>query len=125
MLLYYIFFLTLTNSQPCTNYSHSVRCEHRGGTGGEVNPDVTNRHGCSQAKCWVLPLQEVASRLENDALGSSSGLSALKQLDKKKKTTEEAFMKANEAETTYKACVFEANHRQHELERTKVLIAYP
>ena len=64
--------------------------------------------------------QEVASKLENDALGSSTGLSALKQLDKKKKLTDDAFMKANEAETTYKSCVIEANSRQNELEKTKV-----
>jgi hypothetical protein len=53
-------------------------------------------------------------------LGSSGGLAQHKQVEKKKKTTDEAFMKANEAETTYKSCVIEANHRQTELEKAKV-----
>lgn len=73
----------------------------------------------SEVFCY---LQETALKLENDALGSSSGLSALKQLDKKKKTTDEMFMKANEAETTYKSCVIDANMRQNELEKTKVVV---
>lgn len=44
----------------------------------------------------------------------------MKQVEKKKKLTEEAFMKATEAETTYKSCVIEANKTQAELEKAKV-----
>jgi len=34
--------------------------------------------------------------------------------------TEEMLTRATEAETTYKSCVFEANFRQSELEKSKV-----
>lgn len=64
--------------------------------------------------------QETTSKLESDALGSSAGLSALKQLDKKKKLTEDILIKANEAETIYKSCVLDANTKQHDLEKFKV-----
>ena len=47
-------------------------------------------------------------------------MSTLKQLEKKKKTSEDLYFKATEAETTYKSCVHEANVRQSELEKTKV-----
>ncbi|KAK7468187.1 hypothetical protein BaRGS_00036600 [Batillaria attramentaria] len=41
------------------------------------------------------------------------------KLEKRKKLEEEALHKAAEAETTYKACVAEANQRQRALEKTK------
>ncbi|XP_076440442.1 uncharacterized protein LOC143279954 isoform X2 [Babylonia areolata] len=42
------------------------------------------------------------------------------KMEKRKKSEEEAMHKSAEAETTYKACVAEANHRQRSLEKTKV-----
>ncbi|XP_070194646.1 rho GTPase-activating protein 45-like isoform X3 [Littorina saxatilis] len=42
------------------------------------------------------------------------------KMEKRKKSEEEAMNKSAEAETTYKACVAEANHRQRSLEKVKV-----
>ncbi|XP_033736742.1 rho GTPase-activating protein 45-like isoform X2 [Pecten maximus] len=65
-------------------------------------------------------VREQANKLEADMLSqSSSGTSALNKVDKRRKLEEEAMHKAAEAETTYKACVAEANCRQQELEKTK------
>ncbi|XP_021343685.1 mucin-5AC-like isoform X2 [Mizuhopecten yessoensis] len=65
-------------------------------------------------------VREQANKLEADMLSqSSSGISALNKVDKRRKLEEEAMHKAAEAETTYKACVAEANCRQQELEKTK------
>lgn len=64
-------------------------------------------------------VREQANKLEADMSQSSAGTSALSKVDKRRKMEEEAMHKAAEAETTYKACVAEANSRQQELEKTK------
>ncbi|KAK3090367.1 hypothetical protein FSP39_011249, partial [Pinctada imbricata] len=62
--------------------------------------------------------RELACKTESDMLAqSSSGASS--KVDKRKKLEEDAMHKAAEAETTYKACVAEANNRQQELENVK------
>ncbi|XP_063441342.1 rho GTPase-activating protein 45-like isoform X4 [Mytilus trossulus] len=67
--------------------------------------------------------KEQASKLESDMLSQSSA-SALTKMDKRRKLEDDAmhrkvFHKAAEAETTYKACVVEANTRKTDLENTK------
>nr|XP_006813177.1 PREDICTED: rho GTPase-activating protein 29-like [Saccoglossus kowalevskii] len=60
--------------------------------------------------------RDMAIKTESDTLGSSSGHA---KLEKKKKAEEEAQRKADDAATMYKACVFEANRKQGEMEDTK------
>ncbi|XP_052066324.1 rho GTPase-activating protein 29-like isoform X2 [Mytilus californianus] len=62
--------------------------------------------------------KEQASKLESDMLSQSSA-SALTKMDKRRKLEDDAMHRAAEAETTYKACVVEANTRKTELENTK------
>ncbi|KAH3849164.1 rho GTPase-activating protein 45-like isoform X2 [Dreissena polymorpha] len=62
--------------------------------------------------------RELSQKTETDGLSLSSGTSATK-IDKKKKAEDEAMHKAAEAETTYKACVAEANNRHRDLQNTK------
>ncbi|XP_067938057.1 rho GTPase-activating protein 45-like isoform X2 [Watersipora subatra] len=67
-------------------------------------------------------VKDTTSKMENEALGSSLGQANTKQLEKKKKATDDMYLKAAEAETTYKSCVHEANVRRTELEKTKGVI---
>ncbi|XP_063441324.1 rho GTPase-activating protein 45-like isoform X2 [Mytilus trossulus] len=62
--------------------------------------------------------KEQASKLESDMLSQSSA-SALTKMDKRRKLEDDAMHRAAEAETTYKACVVEANTRKTDLENTK------
>ncbi|XP_056017736.1 rho GTPase-activating protein 45-like isoform X5 [Ostrea edulis] len=63
--------------------------------------------------------REQSCKVESDILDKSSSSSALSKMDKRRKVEEEAMHKAAEAETTYKACVAEANSKQQELAKTK------
>ncbi|XP_062600737.1 uncharacterized protein LOC134262375 isoform X2 [Saccostrea cucullata] len=63
--------------------------------------------------------REQSSKVESDLLDKSNSSSILSKMDKKKKVEEDAMHKAAEAETTYKACVAEANSKQQELGKTK------
>ncbi|XP_061175377.1 uncharacterized protein LOC133184348 isoform X2 [Saccostrea echinata] len=63
--------------------------------------------------------REQSSKVESDLLDKSNSSSVLSKMDKKKKVEEDAMHKAAEAETTYKACVAEANSKQQELAKTK------
>nr|XP_022319844.1 uncharacterized protein LOC111122377 isoform X3 [Crassostrea virginica] len=63
--------------------------------------------------------REQSSKVESDLLDKSSSSSALSKMDKRKKVEEDAMHKAAEAETTYKACVAEANSKQQDLAKTK------
>ncbi|XP_071835793.1 rho GTPase-activating protein 45-like isoform X3 [Apostichopus japonicus] len=58
------------------------------------------------------------AKSENEAMNTSSGSHSAK-LDKKKKLEEDNLVKAQEAETTYKACIHEANAKQQELLKVK------
>ncbi|KAL3867788.1 hypothetical protein ACJMK2_040635 [Sinanodonta woodiana] len=67
--------------------------------------------------------KELAQRVESDKLqsslsGSQQSISSSK-VDKRRKSEEEAAHKAAESETTYKACIAEANSRQQDLQKTK------
>ncbi|XP_041360418.1 rho GTPase-activating protein 45-like isoform X2 [Gigantopelta aegis] len=61
----------------------------------------------------------VSRQLEFDKARELTQKADADKHDKRKKLEEEAMHKAAEAETTYKACVAEANHRQQELEKVK------
>ncbi|KAK3611717.1 hypothetical protein CHS0354_037293, partial [Potamilus streckersoni] len=67
--------------------------------------------------------KELAQKVESDK--SQSSMSGSQQsitsskVDRRKKSEEEAAHKAAESETTYKACIAEANNRQQELQKTK------
>eukprot|EP00105_Crassostrea_gigas_P014982 XP_011431846.1 PREDICTED: uncharacterized protein LOC105331398 isoform X1 [Crassostrea gigas] len=63
--------------------------------------------------------REQSSKVESDMLDKSNSSSVLSKMDKRKKLEEDAMHKAAEAETTYKACVAEANSKQQELAKTK------
>ncbi|XP_023933101.1 rho GTPase-activating protein 45 [Lingula anatina] len=63
--------------------------------------------------------KEASQKAETDTLQTSGGLGGSAKVDKKKKVEEDAMIKAAEAETTYKACVVEANTRQQDLEKGK------
>lgn len=62
--------------------------------------------------------KDQANKMESDMLSQSSS-SALTKMDKRRKLEDDAMHRAAEAETTYKACVVEANTRKNELEKTK------
>ena len=67
--------------------------------------------------------KDQAIKMESDMLSQSSS-SALTKIDKRRKLEDDCmhrkvYHKAAEAETTYKACVVEANTRKTELEKTK------
>lgn len=64
--------------------------------------------------------KELSQKSESDlghSLSSTSNLTA--KVDKKKKAEDDALHKAAEAETTYKACMAEANNRQTDILRVK------
>ncbi|KAJ8039707.1 Rho GTPase-activating protein 45 [Holothuria leucospilota] len=62
--------------------------------------------------------KDTVAKSENDAL-NTSGSSHSSKLDKKKKLEEDLLNKTQEAETTYKACIHEANAKQQELLKVK------
>ncbi|XP_053393700.1 rho GTPase-activating protein 29-like [Mercenaria mercenaria] len=64
--------------------------------------------------------KELSLKTESDILShSSSSGNLIAKIDKKRKAEDDASHKAAEAETTYKACVAEANNRQSDLQRIK------
>ncbi|XP_022109917.1 rho GTPase-activating protein 45-like isoform X2 [Acanthaster planci] len=63
-------------------------------------------------------ISESAAKMETEVLNTSGGSNAGK-LEKKKKAEEEALMKAKESETTYKACIVEANAKRLEMGTAK------
>ncbi|CAH1243229.1 ARHGAP45 [Branchiostoma lanceolatum] len=74
--------------------------------------------------------KESAAKAETETINSSISTPSLgtkstgggTKLDKKRKIEEDCLHKAEEAETTYKACVVEANNRQQALEQMKAQV---
>ncbi|XP_035699371.1 rho GTPase-activating protein 45-like isoform X4 [Branchiostoma floridae] len=74
--------------------------------------------------------KESAAKAETETINSSISTPSLgtkstgggTKLDKKRKIEEDCLHKAEEAETTYKACVVEANSRQQALEQMKAQV---
>ncbi|XP_019645547.1 PREDICTED: minor histocompatibility protein HA-1-like isoform X4 [Branchiostoma belcheri] len=74
--------------------------------------------------------KESAAKAETETMNSSISTPSLgtkstgggTKLDKKRKIEEDCLHKAEEAETTYKACVVEANNRQQALEQMKAQV---
>ncbi|XP_041475807.1 rho GTPase-activating protein 45-like isoform X2 [Lytechinus variegatus] len=62
--------------------------------------------------------KEATAKIENEMMNSSGGTHHPK-LDKRKRAEDEALGKAQEAETTYKACVAETNNKQQDMLRVK------
>ncbi|XP_072172828.1 rho GTPase-activating protein 45-like [Diadema setosum] len=62
--------------------------------------------------------KEATTKMENDRTNASGGTHQNK-LDKRKKAADEALSKAQEAKSTYQACIAEANNKQQELLKTK------
>lgn len=62
--------------------------------------------------------KEATAKYENEMMNSSGGAHHAK-LEKRKKAEDEALGKAQEAETTYKACVAETNNKQQDMLRVK------
>lgn len=63
--------------------------------------------------------KESLQKTETNAQGTD--LTDSSKLDRKRKLKDDNLQKALEAETTYKACVMEANERQQQLEKVKVM----
>ncbi|WAR22755.1 RHG29-like protein [Mya arenaria] len=64
--------------------------------------------------------RELAAKTETDMLSHSASTGSITtKMDKKKRAEDDALHKAAEAETTYKACVAEANSRQTDIQKTK------
>ncbi|XP_064604418.1 rho GTPase-activating protein 45-like isoform X2 [Liolophura sinensis] len=65
--------------------------------------------------------KELSLKTETEMLNQSGG-AALSKIDKRKRLEEDALHRAAEAETTYKACVAEANIRQEEMAKVKKVV---
>ncbi|XP_033636415.1 rho GTPase-activating protein 45-like isoform X2 [Asterias rubens] len=88
----------------------------------EMHERKTNMEKCQQQyfnRCQEYEkIRESAAKMETEILNTSSGTNASK-LEKKKKAEEDALMKAKEAETTYKACIVEANAKRLDMAAVK------
>ncbi|NWU94330.1 GMIP protein, partial [Upupa epops] len=64
----------------------------------------------------------LSARAEDECQGSANPGSASKQLEKRRRSREEALAKVQEAEAWYKTCIGDANFRRQELERARARI---